>query len=62
MSSLLLTCDDENLASALTIERNGGVLEDRRKFQGGVKRRYWIHLRPAASPDGTDETASDPHC
>ena len=36
----LITCDDDNLASAATIERNGGVLEDVR----GVKRRYWVDL------------------
>ncbi len=37
----LITCDDDNLASAATIERNGGVLEDVR----GLKRRYWVDLR-----------------
>lgn len=37
----LVTCDDDNLASACVIERCGGVLEDVR----GVKRRYWIDLR-----------------
>lgn len=36
----LITCDDDNLASAATIERNGGVLEDVR----GTKRRYWVDL------------------
>jgi len=35
---VLVTCDDDNVASARTIERNGGVLEDVR----GDKRRYWI--------------------
>jgi predicted acetyltransferase len=34
----LVTCDEDNLASALTIERNGGVYEDTRNG----KRRYWI--------------------
>jgi predicted acetyltransferase len=36
----LVTCDDDNLASARTIESQGGVLEDVRKG----KRRYWITL------------------
>ena len=36
----LITCDHDNDASRLTIERSGGVLEDRR----GVKLRYWIDL------------------
>lgn len=35
---VLVTCDDDNLASAGTIERNGGVFEDVRNG----KRRYWI--------------------
>jgi predicted acetyltransferase len=34
----LVTCDDDNLASARTIERNGGAYEDTRNG----KRRYWI--------------------
>ncbi|WP_127479613.1 GNAT family N-acetyltransferase [Nocardioides pantholopis] len=39
----LLTCDDDNLASAATIERCGGVLEDVVPVEGGKpKRRYWI--------------------
>ena len=34
----LVTCDDDNVPSARTIERNGGVFEDTRNG----KRRYWI--------------------
>lgn len=41
---VLLTCDDENLASARTIEGNGGVLEDKREHGGSITRRYWIQL------------------
>jgi len=37
---VLVTCDEENTASARTIESQGGVLEDVR----GGKRRYWIVL------------------
>ena len=37
---VLITCDDTNLASAKTIERNGGVLEDIRTG----KRRYWVSV------------------
>jgi predicted acetyltransferase len=36
----LITCDDDNAASAATILRNGGVLEDVRHG----KRRYWVDL------------------
>ncbi len=40
---VLVTCDDDNVGSAKTIERNGGVLEDRvTRPVGGVTRRYWI--------------------
>jgi len=38
----LVTCDDDNLPSARTIERNGGVYEDTRNG----KRRYWIETGP----------------
>ena len=40
---VLVTCDDDNIASARTIERCGGVLEDVRDVgEGTRKRRYWI--------------------
>jgi predicted acetyltransferase len=35
---VLVTCDEDNVPSARTIERNGGVYEDTRNG----KRRYWI--------------------
>lgn len=39
----LVTCDDENVASARVIERNGGVLEDRVTGDDGQQvRRYWV--------------------
>jgi predicted acetyltransferase len=42
---LLVTCDDDNVASQGVIERCGGVLEDRRvRGGGGLTRRYWIGL------------------
>jgi predicted acetyltransferase len=40
----LVTCDDDNLPSARTIERNGGVYEDTRNG----KRRYWIETVSAS--------------
>ena len=39
-----MTCDDDNVPSAGTIERGGGVYEDTRNG----KRRYWI-----ATTDGS---------
>jgi predicted acetyltransferase len=42
---LLVTCDDDNVASQGVIERCGGVLEDKRGREGGgMTRRYWIDL------------------
>jgi predicted acetyltransferase len=38
MERVLLTCDDDNIASRRVIERNGGVLEDERHG----KLRYWV--------------------
>ncbi len=38
LDPVLVTCDDDNLPSARTIERCGGAYEDSR----GGKRRYWI--------------------
>jgi predicted acetyltransferase len=38
LKRVLVTCDDDNVASAATIIANGGVLEDVRKG----KQRYWI--------------------
>ncbi|MGY1501360.1 GNAT family N-acetyltransferase [Streptomyces sp. QTS52] len=44
LDRVLVTCDDDNVGSARTIERNGGVLEDVRTTEVGIKRRYWITL------------------
>ncbi len=40
LDRVLLTCDEDNDGSRLTIEGNGGVYEDSRNG----KRRYWIDL------------------
>ncbi|MFI6638806.1 GNAT family N-acetyltransferase [Streptomyces sp. NPDC050504] len=44
LDRVLVTCDEDNIASMRTIERNGGVLEDVRTTGAYVKRRYWIEL------------------
>ena len=44
LTRVLVTCDPDNTASARTIERNGGQLEDTRDTSDGRKRRYWIAL------------------
>jgi predicted acetyltransferase len=44
LQKVLVTCHDDNLASARTIEKAGGVLEDVRDTELGLTRRYWIAL------------------
>jgi predicted acetyltransferase len=44
LERVLVTCDDDNVASIRTIESNGGVLEDVRGTGAERKRRYWIDL------------------
>jgi predicted acetyltransferase len=43
---VLITCDDDNLGSIKTIEKNRGVLLDKFSLVAGkpLKRRYWITL------------------
>lgn len=43
VARVLVTCDDDNLASAAIIERCGGILADVLAVPDGpAKRRYWI--------------------
>ncbi len=42
ITRVLMTCDDDNLASARSIEKNGGVLENVIEYEGKPLRRYWI--------------------
>ena len=51
LGRVLLTCDADNVASARTIESNGGVYEDTRNG----KRRYWIRTR---EPRGSSELSA----
>ena len=41
LNELLLTCDNENLASIKTIEKNGGTLIEKRNDQDGRLSRYY---------------------
>lgn len=43
-TKVLLTCDDDNLSSSKTIEKNGGILENKIMYEGKLNRRYWIKL------------------
>ena len=43
LERVLVTCDDDNIASIKTIESMKGILEDSRvRGDGGTTRRYWI--------------------
>lgn len=42
LNRVLVTCDDDNAASAATIESCGGVPEGVVEHEGALKRRYWI--------------------
>ncbi|MEU8818679.1 GNAT family N-acetyltransferase [Actinoplanes sp. NPDC048796] len=44
LDRVLITCDPDNVASARTIESNGGLLEDIRTTDGKTVKRYWITL------------------
>jgi len=44
LDRVLISCLADNVASARTIERNGGVLEGIRATDHGRVRRYWIAL------------------
>lgn len=44
LSRVLMVCDKENVASARTIEKNGGVLENEVMVDGCLEQRWWIHL------------------
>lgn len=44
MQKVLITCFKNNYASAHTIIKNGGILENEVIDDGKVKQRYWIKL------------------
>ena len=41
---VLMCCDKDNIGSAKSIIRNGGVLENEVEEDGGITQRYWIQL------------------
>jgi predicted acetyltransferase len=44
---ILVTCDDDNMASIRTIEKNGGILENvvNERDCDKRKRRYWVEAQ-----------------
>ena len=52
ITRVLLVCDKDNIGSAKSIVRNGGVLENEIIRNGIVEQRYWIvPIRHARLPD-----------
>ena len=41
---VLMVCDKDNIASAKSIIKNGGVLENEPEVNGVIQQRYWIDL------------------
>jgi predicted acetyltransferase len=44
LTKVLITCDEDNVASLKTIESHGGVFEKNVSTDEGVIKRYWINL------------------
>jgi predicted acetyltransferase len=45
LEKVMVTCDEDNVASAKTIEKCGGLLQDKVMFEDVWTRRYWINLK-----------------
>lgn len=41
---VLMVCDKDNMGSARSITKNGGILENEVEEEGKLKQRYWITL------------------
>lgn len=44
LEKALVVCDKDNLGSARTIQKNGGILESEEVDDGTLIQRYWINL------------------
>ncbi len=44
IKKVLMVCDKDNIGSAKSIIRNGGILENEVLENGKIKQRYWIDL------------------
>ena len=44
ISKVLMVCDKENVGSARSIQKNGGVLENEIVVDGVTEQRYWISV------------------
>lgn len=50
LERVLVICAVDNIASAKTIQRHGGVLKGIRDTELGAARRYWIRIQPTSRP------------
>ena len=44
LTKVLMVCDKDNIGSAKSIQKNGGVLENEILEDGDIIQRYWIDL------------------
>lgn len=44
IQKVLMVCDKENIGSAKSIIKNGGILENEIEVDGVIEQRYWIEL------------------
>jgi len=61
LDRVLIVCAEDNVASARTIEQNGGVLEDIRETEHGPSRHYWITVAAELDPDCQQRIAPSAH-
>ena len=47
LSKVLITCDEDNVASLRTIKSQGGVFESNVSTEQGLVNRFWINLKTA---------------
>ncbi|MGB8453702.1 MAG: hypothetical protein WCD89_15430 [Anaerocolumna sp.] len=44
IDKVLMVCDKDNIGSAKSIQKNGGILENEVIVDGIVEQRYWITI------------------
>lgn len=44
IEKVLMVCDKDNIGSAKSIQKNGGILENEIETNGIIEQRYWIEL------------------
>lgn len=45
IDKVLMVCDKENIGSAKSIQKNGGILENEVVVDGVIEQRYWIDIK-----------------